>query len=389
MDLAVGLMSGTSADGVTAALVGFSERSVKVLRHRTFPYPRGLRERVLGARELKAAELSRLNFELGEVFARAALRISRGLRPRVIGSHGQTLWHGPGENPPNTLQLAEPSVIAERSGACVVADFRPRDMAAGGQGAPLMPAFDEFLLSQGPLRAAQNIGGIANVSFAGLGRLWGAFDTGPGNCLMDLAVSLATKGRARMDKDGRLARRGRPDLGRLRLMLAHPYFRKAPPKSLDRNSFGEAFLRRHFRVTRKSLPNTLATLALFTARTIADSLSRFAPKARPLREVVVSGGGAKNPALMRHLRELLKPAPLVLSDRYGIPVMAKEAACFAWLAWRAARGEANNCPRATGASGRRIIGKIIPGRFHENSGKGQGEDEGLFPIRSGRLEGLR
>lgn len=360
--LALGLMSGTSADGVTAALARFSGRSVEVLRHRTFPYPRALKARVLAASALPVPELSRLNFELGEAFASAALNLMGRLKPGVIGSHGQTIWHGPEESPPNTLQLGEPSVIAERTGATVIADFRPRDMAAGGQGAPLVPAFDEFLFSQGPLRAILNIGGIANVSLAGEGRLWSAFDTGPGNCLMDLAARLATDGRLEMDKDGRLAARGLPDVKKVQGLVREPYFHRPPPKSLDRGFFGEAYLLRNFSpINSKRLPDILASLALLTAGSIAESCRRFAPRGKALSEVVVSGGGSRNLLLMRQLMKLLDPVPLLCSDAYGLPAMAKEAACFAWLAHRAMKGQANNCPQATGARGRRILGKIIPG----------------------------
>ena len=361
--LALGLMSGTSADGVTAALARFQGRSVEVLRCETFPYPRALKARVLEAATLPAPELSRLNFELGEAFAEAALKLlRRGPRVEVIGSHGQTVWHGPEDSPANTLQLGEPCVIAERAGVPVVADFRPRDMAAGGQGAPLMPAFDEFLFAKGPLRAVQNIGGIANVSFVGRGRLWSAFDTGPGNALMDLSVRLATNGRAEMDKDGRLAARGRPDPRKLSRLLAEPYLARRAPKSVDKGCFGERFLRRHFgSVSRRNLRDVVATLTLFTAASIAQAYGRAAPKDQRLDEAVVSGGGALNPVLMRHLAVLLAPVPVVRSDKYKIPVMAKEAACFAWLALRALRGETNNSPQATGARGRRVLGKLIPG----------------------------
>lgn len=355
-------MSGTSADGVTAALVEFKGRRVRVLRCQTIPYAPFLRAKVLRAGTLTTPELSRLNVELGEAFAHAALKIMpRSPRISVIGSHGQTVWHGPDDAPPNTFQLGEPSVIAERTGVPVVADFRPRDMAAGGQGAPLMPAFDEFLFSRGPLRAIQNIGGIGNVSFVGQGKLWSAFDTGPGNGLMDLAVRLATGGRAAMDKDGRLASRGKPDLEKVERLLRHPYFQRLPPKSLDKDFFGEAFLRENFApVNRRRLPDILATLALLTALSIAQSYQRFAPKKKRLAEVVVSGGGALNPVLMRRLKELLSPVSVVTSEKYALPVMAKEAACFAWLARRAKLGQTNNCPQATGARGRRVLGKIIP-----------------------------
>lgn len=363
--LTIGLMSGTSADGVTAALVRFTGRQAAVLRCLTVPYPKSLQRRVLSARTLTVPELSRLNHELGSAFASAALLVLRGVRGvNVIGSHGQTVWHGPGETPPNTLQLAEPAIIAERTGIPVVADFRPRDMAAGGQGAPLTPAFDEYFFSRGPLKALQNIGGIANVSVVGEGRCEAAFDNGPGNCLMDAAVRLATAGRQVLDSGGRLAARGAPDERLLARLLSDPYFRKAPPKSLERSQISEKYLKKHFRAISprgaKRLPDVLATLNLFTARSIADSYRRFILPRRALAEVIVSGGGARNTTLMRNLASELHPLRLSTSDRYGLPVEAKEAACFAWLALRALQGMTNNCPAATGARGRRILGKIIP-----------------------------
>ncbi|MFI5350192.1 MAG: anhydro-N-acetylmuramic acid kinase [Elusimicrobiota bacterium] len=358
--LAVGLMSGTSADGVTAALVEISANTVRVKRCETYPYRPRLKQRVLDAVNLRAPELSLLNFELGNSFAEAALKISGGERPFVIGSHGQTVWHGPNAVPPNTLQIAEPSLIAERTGIPVVADFRPRDMAAGGQGAPLVPAFDLFLFGRGPRRAVVNIGGISNVSFVGGGRLYSAFDAGPGNALMDEAVRRATHGRSEMDRGGRLAARGRIDTKTLARMLAHPYFMKAPPKSLDRTTFGPGLLDRYFpRVSSKELPDVLATLAELTARSLWFGILENAPDGAPLTEVVVSGGGALNARLMR-LAAMFSPVPVTTTAAHGLPVMAKEAACFAWLAARALDGKPNHCPAATGASGVRVLGKIVP-----------------------------
>jgi len=353
--LAVGLMSGTSADGVTAALVELRRDSIRVRRFATYPYPGALKALVLAGPALAVPELSRLNFALGEEFARAAAKIARGARPGVIGSHGQTVWHGPDADPPNTLQVAEPAVIAERTGLPVVADFRPRDVAAGGQGAPLVPAFDLFLFGRGPLRAVVNVGGIANVSFVGRGRLWSAFDAGPGNALMDEAVRRAARGRAEFDRGGRLAARGRVDERLLRRLLAHPYFKTAPPKSLDRTTFGPALLDRSFP---RALPDALATLAEFTARSLWFSILENAPG--PLAEVVVSGGGALNAHLMRRLSALFAPVPVTTTAAHGLPVMAKEAACFAWMAARALGGAPNHVPAATGARGVRVLGKIVP-----------------------------
>ena len=359
--LAVGLMSGTSADGVTAALVEISATSVRVKRCETYPYHPRLKRRVLEAVAMRAPELSLLNFELGRSFAEAALKISRGVRPFVVGSHGQTVWHGPNAVPPNTLQIAEPSLIAERLGIPVVADFRPRDMAAGGQGAPLVPAFDLFLFGRGPRRAVVNIGGIANASLVGRGKLECAFDTGPGNALMDEAVRRATRGRYEMDRGGRLASRGRVDERIFKRLLAHPYFKKAPPKSLDRTTFGPALLDRYFpRVNTANLPHVLATLAELTACSLWFGILENVPDGAELAEIVVSGGGALNAHLMRRLSSLFSAVPVTTTAAYGLPSMAKEAACFAWLAARALDGKPNHCPAATGARGVRVLGKIIP-----------------------------
>lgn len=359
--LAVGLMSGTSADGVTAALVEINSSGVRVRRFETYAYPSALKRLVLDAPSLRAPELSRLNFALGESFAAAALKIARGAKPSVIGSHGQTVWHGPDAVPPNTLQIAEPSVIAERSGLPVVADFRPRDMAAGGQGAPLVPAFDVFLFGRGPARAIVNLGGIANVSLVGGGKLSAAFDTGPANVLMDEAVRRATHGRSEMDRGGKIAARGIPNQKKLRRMLAHPYFKKAPPKSLDRATFGPGFLERFYPgVDSRNLPEILATLTELTARSLWYAILENSPSGRPPAEIIVSGGGALNVTLMRRLSVLFSPSRVTTTNAYGLPVMAKEAACFAWMGALAFDGQKNHAPLATGARAARILGKIVP-----------------------------
>lgn len=355
--LAVGLMSGTSSDGITAALTLISRTSIEVLRHRTFPFEMSLQKRILSARTLKLMEISLLNAELGIAFARAAREISRGLKPKLVGSHGQTLWHGPGDKTPNTFQIGEASFIAEEMRCLVVSDFRPRDIASGGQGAPLISAFDKFLYAQGPLRAILNIGGIANVSFVGKNRLWSSFDTGPGNALMDLAMRLSSSGKKGMDAGGRIASKGVADKQKINQVLKLPYFQKKPPKSLDKNEFGEIFLRRYFgSVSAPSLPHLLATLAGLTAQSIIQAIRRFSPG--PVSEIIVSGGGTRNPYLMRQLSQVASPIPIVNSQERGMPPMAKEAACFAWLAYEALSGRPNNCPEATGAKGPRILGKI-------------------------------
>lgn len=363
--IALGLMSGTSADGVSLALARVAGRRLKIVAHDTFPYPKLLRLRILSAPEARAPELAALNFELGRVFAAAATRFLEraGVAPKslfAVGSHGQTVIHLPEGPEPSTLQIGEPSFLAEALGVPVVSDFRPRDMAAGGQGAPLAPFLDEYLFGAGPPRALQNIGGIGNVTLVGKGVRTLGFDTGPGNCLIDLATARVTQGRQAFDRDGRIAAGGRPDAAAARALLKLPYFARRPPKSLDRSSFGEAFLLRRFGGRLAKRPeDSVATITLFTAMTMADAYRRFLPLAR-LREVVVSGGGALNPTLMGHLARLLHPVPVASSAAYGLPPLAKEPALIALLAALAVQGRCNHSPAATGAVGARVLGKITP-----------------------------
>jgi len=361
-NLALGLMSGTSADGVSVAAVRL--RPFKVVAHKTYPYKRQLRRQILSSPGFNAKKLSELNFTLGKVFAETAARFCREHKISAdslscIGSHGQTVLHSPLDKLPHTLQIGEASFIAEELGVPTISDFRPRDMAAGGQGAPLVPFFDDYLFGRGKPVLLQNIGGIANIAAAGHGVRACGFDTGPGNCLMDLAVSLGTSGRLGYDKNGALAARGKADTAKVMKLLRLPYFAKKPPKSLDRNQFGELFLRKHFgKINKANLPQVLATLNLFTAATIAYAARRFAlPRCRA-GKLLVSGGGALNPVLMRNLRRQLPELQVLSSSEAGLPELAKEAACFALLAWLALQGKSNNCPRATGAYGKRILGKI-------------------------------
>jgi len=365
--LALGLMSGTSADGVSLALVDLRGRKLRVAAHATYAYSPALSRRILRAASMRAAELSGLHFELGRVFASAAerfLRLNRVVAAKIsaAGSHGQTVIHLPSARIPSTLQIGEPSFLAEALGIPVVSDFRPRDMAAGGEGAPLAPFFDEYVFGGGRPRILQNIGGIGNAALVGRGIKTFGFDTGPGNCLMDLAVRRMSGGRLAFDGGGRIAKRGRADEGLARRMLGAPYFRKPPPKSLDRGSFGEEYLRSHFPPGRMRHEDVVATLTFFTALSVADSYRRFVFPRAQASEAVLSGGGALNPALVGHLKKLLHPLPVRTSGDYGIPVIAKEPAMIALLAALAVRGERNHCPQATGARGPRILGKITPAR---------------------------
>lgn len=367
--LALGLMSGTSADGCSVALASFSKNSCRVLAYRTYAYPSSLFKRILRGANLSAPEISGLNFEMGAHHAKAVLQFLKSekvsaAKISVIGSHGQTLYHGPEDRVPNTLQVGEPAVIAERTGITVVSDFRPRDIAAGGQGAPLIPHFDQYFFGSGQIRAMQNIGGISNVCVVGktIARPI-AFDNGPGNCLMDWAVRAATDGRKTFDVNGEQARRGRIDHDSVRKMAAHPYFSRRPPKSTGRELFDETFLPANLRRrVKRGTRDALATLNYFTAWTIAESYRRFLPKLGALSEVVVSGGGALNKTLMDHLARLLDPIPVRTIERYGLPVQAKEPAAFAFFALRAMEGKINHLPETTGAHRACILGNITPGR---------------------------
>lgn len=383
--LAVGLISGTSMDGVDAALVSISgpaeKLRVRLLAFSTVPYPAWLRQRLLeiaGQKETSAGEISRLNFLLGKLFAEAALKVIRkGRVPAksvaVIGSHGQTIYHQGGPAPiagagkpagANTLQIAEPAVIAEKTGVPVVADFRTADVAAGGQGAPLVPMVDYLLLRddrQGTV--ALNIGGIANVTViparAKPERAFG-FDTGPGNMLSDGLVRRFTRGGKTYDAGGRLAAKGSVLESLLGEALRFPFFNRRPPKSAGREQFGEGFIEQYFlRHHRARLEDLLRTATELTARTIADALRRFAMPRLQVHRLIISGGGARNRFVTDRLRDLLPELRVELSDRYGLPVDAKEAIAFAVLADRTLHGLPGNLPAVTGARRAVVLGKLV------------------------------
>ena len=377
--LAAGLMSGTSADGLTIALCEIDcgddippGSRIRTLAFRNYEYPSVLQEKIINAKDMNVCGLSELNFELGRIWAGMVKRFFADTgysykQISSIASHGQTVWHDPSGKCPNTLQIGEASFIAEETGIPVVCDFRPRDMAAGGEGAPLVPFLDEYLYGDSPFPVAlQNIGGVGNISFTGRNVRTFGFDTGPGNSLMDSAVSLYSEGRQSFDKDGKYAAAGSPDAAAVQKFLEKEFFRRNPPKSLDRSEFALPFLRSNFPeitpdMSRTSFVDILATLNLFTAASIAAAFRRFAPVGT--KRLIVSGGGALNPVLMRNITAQLNPTGVdVLSiAEEGMHPLAKEAACFALMGLCAVLGETNHCPAATGAKGKRILGKIILG----------------------------
>jgi len=382
--LVIGLISGTSADGVNAALVkvvGDKPKRVETLAFTTLPYPAEIRKTVLEVSHDGDIEtLCWLNFALGELFAEAALKVIEVAnidrkRVQLVGSHGQTVRH----LPPNrnsfaihsvsrvgTLQIASPAVIAMRTGITVVSDFRAKDMAAGGQGAPLVPLVDWLLLRHpNKTRIALNIGGIANLTVLPAKAKASdvlAFDTGPGNMLIDGAIRHFSGGVLTYDRDGEWARQGRVDKNLLRWLMSHPFLLQPPPKSTGREMFGEAFLREVIKRANSlglTQNDTIATLTAFTAESIADAIKRFVlPKFGQVDELIVSGGGANNPTLMAMLRERLPKVKIRRSDELGINADAKEAIAFAVLAHRTVMGLAGNVPSATGAKMPVILGSI-------------------------------
>ena len=368
--LVAGLMSGTSMDAIDAALVEIDgpapDAAVRVRAFHATPHG-AARDRVFSLLSASTQALCDGNAWLGERFAAALTPLHASLRPGeridLVGTHGQTVWHQPPSQcppggTPSTLQLGEPAIIAARSGAITVGDFRVADLALGGEGAPLVPWVDWRLFRKpGVRRALQNIGGIANVSRVteSLDELV-AFDNGPGNALLDALAPLASGGLDDIDRDGRWSAQGtvQPDL--LTELLADPYLAQAPPKSTGRERYGKtqalAWAASH---SDRRPVDLLATLAAFSAHAIAESYRRFLG---PLDEVWVSGGGAYNRTLMSTLARLLSPLPVAPLLEHGIDASMKEAVAFALLAVECVTGRAANVPRATGASGPARLGKI-------------------------------
>jgi len=383
--LVLGLMSGTSADGIDVALVRVANGPAtggappQLQNFATFPIPVDVRAAILRIAEgasTTPGEISQLNFRLGKLFAQVVRRACRRFRVSLqrislIGSHGQTIYHQGtparflGARVASTLQIGEPAVIAGETGITTVGDFRPADMAAGGQGAPLVP-FVDYLLYRDSLhgRVALNIGGIANVTViprAARSRDVFAFDTGPGNMIVDGLVRHFTRGRRLFDRDAQMARRGRllPEL--LDSLLADPYFRRPPPKTAGREQFGAEYVRRILswgRVHRSRPEDLVRAASLLTALSIADAFHRWIlPRAR-VTQLIVAGGGARNPLIVAQLAATLRGIEIVPSDSLGVPADAKEAFAFALLANETAHRRPSNVPSATGAHQSAILGKI-------------------------------
>lgn len=369
----VGLMSGTSLDGVSAAVARFEEVGgrlrAELLGHDVVPYTESQRARLASALQgATPEEYCRLAFDLGDTFARAAgeLLATCGIAyadVAAIASHGQTVWHVPGHS---TWQIGESAMIAERTGRPVVSDFRVRDVAAGGQGAPLVSVADALLFAaDGNWRALQNLGGIGNVTLVPPGgdlELVRAFDTGPGVVVID-GVTRIVAPWMKYDVDGFLARQGEAIGEVVDEALADPYFVAPPPKSTGRELFTADYVARFAARCREARPGAtdadlVATAVAFTARSVADAYERFLPE--PLGDVVLSGGGARNPALVDAIRVALGTRRVVRFDDLFFDGEAKEAVAFALLGYLHLRALPGNVPTATGAMGPRILGKLTP-----------------------------
>jgi anhydro-N-acetylmuramic acid kinase len=382
--LVLGIMSGTSADGIDVALSRISgappNLNARLLNHTTIPFPPKVSEEILriaSGASTNTEELSQLNFLLGELFAAAAIRAARKFRVplarvSLIGSHGQTIYHQGlaarafgGRKIASTLQIGEPAVIAARTGVTTVADFRPADMAAGGQGAPLVP-FVDYLLYRHPRigRVALNIGGIANVTvIPARARPTDvfAFDTGPGNMVIDALVRHFTHGREKFDRNSKLASSGRILPGLVDSLLKNPYFPQRPPKSAGREQFGDSYAHRIIgwgRRHRARPEDLVRTATALTSLSIIDAWHRFiAPRAK-INQLIVAGGGSHNPLLMAQLSAALAGVEVMPSSALGVPEDAKEAFAFAILAYETFHRRAANLPAATGARHPAILGKV-------------------------------
>lgn len=379
--LVAGILSGTSADAIDCAICsieGFGPpRDVETGEARTparvkleafcsQPYDPALREKLLHPPE-GARELALLHAETGDAFAGALLRtlIINGIPEEAIdlaGSHGQTIYHHSGRPPKVTLQIGDGDRIAERCGFVVISDFRARDVAAGGEGAPLTPYADLILYANGGgPRAILNLGGIGNITIlADDPREVVAFDTGPANAPLDRLARILTNGEMLCDRGGAIAARGKINEALLDELLHHPFITKKPPKSTGTETFGDEFVK--LLMERAGATADLqATLTMFSAKSVARSIQQFAPPAfinNPRAQIVVSGGGGRNKTLMARLAECVAPAQVVSSDALGVPSHAREAMAFAILANDALAGLATNLPSVTGAHRGVTLGKL-------------------------------
>ena len=380
--LCIGLMSGTSLDGIDAVLVKITGHGISAklsfVDWKISPYPRGLKEQIqthIHRDSMKLSEVSQLNFLLGELYAQSALKILKknGITPArvdLVGCHGQTVWHEPephklyGKRVRSTLQLGEPSVVQARTGIVTVADFRVKDVALGGEGAPLIPYFDYVMFrSERENRGILNVGGIANFTVvpknSPLSRVYG-FDTGPGNMLIDRLMQNYFN--STFDRSGRTSRRHPPDRELLSKMMRHPFIMKKPPKTTGREEFGDPYVEkveRWGKALKLKPEQVLSTVTEFTVGSIVKNYDIHVKRRHKLDRIIVSGGGVHNAEIMKRLRSSITGCVIVTSAEFGIPPDCKEAAAFAFFANETVAGTPSNIPRVTGAKTSGILGKII------------------------------
>ena len=382
----IGLMSGTSVDAIDAALAEIeghgAQARVRLLQFQSFPFPRSVRARlfrVFNPQQARVDQICNLDFLMGELFARAAIRLirdSNDIEVDLIGSAGQTIWHDPQplredmgvdwlDEPietRSTLQIGQSAVIAERTGIVTIGDLRVRDVAAGGHGAPLIAYADWVLLRDAKLgRCIQNIGGIGNVTYLppspSIDQVIG-FDTGPGNMVIDALAEVASAGQLSFDRDGKLASQGQVQRALLETWLSDPYFRKAPPKTTGREHFGVQFARRVMTESQNvPIQDLIATATALTAQSIANAYRDFVQPRGPIHQVILGGGGALNPTLVGMLRDLLPGIELLRHEDVGINSRAKEALAIAIIAHDSVIGANTNVPGATGGRPT-VLGKI-------------------------------
>lgn len=372
-----GIMSGTSLDGIDIAIVDIRGKKIEPVAFHTIPYPKTVREAILGVSNTMThtSAIARLHFLLGELYADAVREACRRRRVplhsiSLCGLHGQTIFHegAPvnylGRRVASTFQIGDASVVAERTGLWTISNFRERDIAAGGRGAPLVPLADYLLFRHRRIgRVALNLGGIANITVIPGGATRDdvlAFDTGPGNMVIDALVSRLTEGRQTYDRDGRIARRAKVHDRMLQSMLADPYFKLRPPKTTGREQFGQEFAS-GLAATGLALDVLIATATELTARSVASAITQYSGSdAGAAREVIASGGGVHNRWLMRRLRELLAGFNVSTSADYGVDPDAKEAIAFALLAHEFVMSRPGNLPSATGARRAVLLGRGTP-----------------------------
>ncbi len=380
----LGIMSGTSLDGIDVALIdvlseiGSNRLNYQLIAFKTFSFPASIRKRLLAVSEEgggTTAEISELNFALGYLYSNCARKLIKeaGLTPEdidLLGCHGQTIQHLPQQKIPSTLQIGEPGIIAQELGIRTISNFRARDMAAGGEGAPIVPYVDFLLFGRAEENVIlQNIGGIGNFTYIPAGGSLDcllASDTGPGNILIDGAVQLITAGVEKMDKDGNKARQGKVQEHLLSKMLEHPFLQRELPRTTGREDFGRTVVDDYwnlFQASDLSSNDFIATLTAFTVESIYLTYSRFLlNKNRPLDRVIIAGGGSYNPVIMEGLQKKLDPISCVRYEDLGFNGEAKEAVAIAILAWTSYQGQPNNVPAATGARERVVLGDLTPGQ---------------------------